>query len=294
MSDLAYVRTAGDEMAEVPQTPTRIRKSGISPKQGETSLDPHKTPKSLKKESSKKRRDKEGKKEVQKEINDSFEAKPAVSVKNSPILEEALKAPTLCTPENKDDCKINQFPVVMMSPLCDKKKMMLGATANVDAESYLTTHSVPKQSLKLQKIRMSGGAMKKKKIGFKMRSKNYKKRVFINRPRVDSVDEGDGIVRAEGPAAVNDLLAAAFHLGVVALHTGEIEGFAAGAAAHGAGRAAAEADEHGGAAEDDELVAGVDLLFLHVPGLDVAETTREHDGLVVAAQFRGWGVTSDE
>jgi hypothetical protein len=39
----------------------------------------------------------------------------------------------------------------------------------------------------------------------------------------DVVDEGDGVVVAERPAAVDDLLAAALHLGVVALDAGEIE-----------------------------------------------------------------------
>jgi len=101
----------------------------------------------------------------------------------------------------------------------------------------------------------------------------------------DVVDEGDGVFGAERPAAVDDLLAAAFHLGVVALDGGEIEIFAAGATGDGGGGAAAEADVHGGAAEDDEFVAGADLAFANVFGADVAEAAGEHDGFVVAPQL---------
>ena len=112
----------------------------------------------------------------------------------------------------------------------------------------------------------------------------------------DVVDERDGVVVAEGPAAVDHFLAAALHLGVVALDAGEIEVFVAVAAGHRGGGAAAEADEHGGAAEDDELVAGVNGAFFDVLGFDVAEAAGEHDGLVVAADFfcRGGGGSASE
>ena len=63
-----------------------------------------------------------------------------------------------------------------------------------------------------------------------------------NATGADVVDEADGIVRAERPAAVDNLLATAFHLGVVALHAGEIEVLVARAAADGAGGTAAQAD----------------------------------------------------
>ena len=104
-----------------------------------------------------------------------------------------------------------------------------------------------------------------------------------NAAGADVVDEGDGVLVAEGPAAVDDLLTAAFHLGVVALHGGEIEVLGAGAAGHGGGRAAAESDQHAGPAEDDQLVAGEDLALLDVAFADVAEATGEHDGFVVTA-----------
>ena len=104
------------------------------------------------------------------------------------------------------------------------------------------------------------------------------------------MDERNWILVTEGPAAVDDFLAATFHLGVVALDAGEIEVLVAGAAGHGAGGAAAEADQHGGSAEDDEFIAGVDGALLDVLGFDIAEAAGEHDGLVVAAQLRCGGL----
>ncbi len=105
----------------------------------------------------------------------------------------------------------------------------------------------------------------------------------------DIVDEGDGVVFAECPAAVDDLLAAALHFGVFALDAGEVEVFVSGAAGHGAGCTAAETDEHGWSAEDDEFIAGMDGAFADVLGFDVAEAAGEHDGFVVAADFRTVG-----
>ncbi len=103
------------------------------------------------------------------------------------------------------------------------------------------------------------------------------------------MDEGDGVLVAEGPAAVDDLLGAALHLGVVTLDGGEIEVLLAGAAGHGGGRAAAETDEHAGPAEDDEFIARADLALLDVAFADVAEAAGEHDRLVVAAELGGGG-----
>ena len=111
-----------------------------------------------------------------------------------------------------------------------------------------------------------------------------------NAAGADVVDEGNGVVGAEGPAAVDHFLAAAFHLGVVALDGGEIEIFVAGAAGHRGRRAAAETDQHGGSAEDDEVVAGIDRALLDVAFLDVAQATGEHDGFMIAAEFGGWGI----
>ena len=101
----------------------------------------------------------------------------------------------------------------------------------------------------------------------------------------DVVDERNGVGVAERPAAVDDFLAPALHLGVVALNAREIKVGVAGAAAEGAGGAAAEPDQHRGTAEDDEFVAGIDFPFLHMPRPDVADAAGDHDGLVVAAQL---------
>ena len=90
----------------------------------------------------------------------------------------------------------------------------------------------------------------------------------------DVVDERDGVFVAQRPAAVDDFLAAALHLRVVALHAGEIEILLAVAAGHRAGRAAAEADEHGGAAEDDEFVAGADFALLDMVGAGCCRVRR--------------------
>ena len=110
-----------------------------------------------------------------------------------------------------------------------------------------------------------------------------------NAAGADVVDERNGVVVAEGPAAVDHFLAAALHLGVVALDAGEIEVLVAVTAGHGAGGAAPETDQHGGPAEDDELVAGVDRAFFDVLGFDITQTAGEHNGLVVAADFFGRG-----
>ncbi len=101
----------------------------------------------------------------------------------------------------------------------------------------------------------------------------------------DVVDRKDGIVLAQRPALVDDLLAAPLHLGVGALHRGEIELFVAGAGGHARGRAAAEADEHGRTADDDDLRARRNLALVHMLRADVAEAAGEHDRLVVAAHL---------
>jgi hypothetical protein len=63
----------------------------------------------------------------------------------------------------------------------------------------------------------------------------------------DVVDRRDGAVLSEREAAVDDLLTAPLHLGVVPLHRGKIELGVARALRHRGGRAAAEADAHRGA-----------------------------------------------
>ncbi|MCY1501904.1 hypothetical protein D9M68_359910 [compost metagenome] len=101
----------------------------------------------------------------------------------------------------------------------------------------------------------------------------------------DVVDELDRVVLAHLPAAVDDLLAAALHFRVLALHRGEVEVGGAGAGRHRGCGTAAEADQHGRAAQHDELGADADLALLHVLGADVAHAAGDHDRLVVAAHF---------
>ena len=68
----------------------------------------------------------------------------------------------------------------------------------------------------------------------------------------DVVDHQDRVRVAHRPAGVDDLLRAALHLGVAALHGREVEFLAAGAAPLRGGRAAAEADQHRRPAEQHE------------------------------------------
>ena len=104
-------------------------------------------------------------------------------------------------------------------------------------------------------------------------------------PRSDVVDGEDGIVVAHLPAAVDDFLCAALHLGVAALHRIEIQIFGIGTRVHARCRAAAQADQHAGTAQLDQHCAFGQIVFVRVFRLDVANATRQHDGLVVAAHF---------
>ncbi len=99
------------------------------------------------------------------------------------------------------------------------------------------------------------------------------------------MDEADRVALAELPAAVDHFLATSLHFRVVALHRGEVEVGGAGAGGHRRGGAAAQADQHGRAAKDDELGADADLALLHVFVANVAHAAGEHDRLVVAAHF---------
>src|SRR5580700_7819156 len=97
------------------------------------------------------------------------------------------------------------------------------------------------------------------------------------------MNEQDGIFRSERPAGIDHFLRAPLHLGVTALYGGEVKVRRTRPTAHRRGCAAAEADQHGGAAEYDELGAEGYLTFQHVLTTHVAKTTGNHDGLVIAA-----------
>ncbi len=117
------------------------------------------------------------------------------------------------------------------------------------------------------------------------------------------VDENDGVVVPQLPAAVDHFLAATLHLGVVTLHGGEVEIFGRLTGRHGGGCAATQADVHGRTTQHDEGRPHRDLPFLDVLAANVADATRQHDGLVVAAHldavvarhllFEGTEVTQD-
>ena len=99
------------------------------------------------------------------------------------------------------------------------------------------------------------------------------------------MDEQDRALLTALPAAVDDLLAAAFHFRVGALHRGKVEVFCRRARCHRRGRAATQSDQHGGAAEHHQRGAGRELALLDVFATDVAQATGQHDRLVVAAQL---------
>ena len=99
----------------------------------------------------------------------------------------------------------------------------------------------------------------------------------------DVVDREHGVVRAEGDAAVDYLLAAAFHLRVAALDGVKVEGFGLRACANRGGCAAAETDLHGWTAELENECGRWDWFFVDVLALHVAHAASDHDWFVIAA-----------
>src|SRR5690606_6525895 len=59
----------------------------------------------------------------------------------------------------------------------------------------------------------------------------------------------------------------------------------AGAGVHGGGCSATQTNQHGRATQYDQLGANRNLTFFYMGLPDVAHTTRQHDGLVVAPPF---------
>ena len=101
----------------------------------------------------------------------------------------------------------------------------------------------------------------------------------------DVVYRQDRVLVLQLPTAVDDLLRTPLDLRVAALHRGEIEVGGVGAGGHGGRRAAAEADEHAGAAELDEQRAGLEFDLVRIARGDVADAAGDHDRLVVAAHL---------
>src|SRR5699024_4429058 len=106
----------------------------------------------------------------------------------------------------------------------------------------------------------------------------------------DIVDADHGVGLTPGPARIDDLLAAALHLGVVTLHRGKIEFGAGDAGAHGRSRPAAQTDQHGRAAQHDHLIARLDSALLHVVAANVGDAAGDHDRFVVTTTHIGLAV----
>ena len=104
------------------------------------------------------------------------------------------------------------------------------------------------------------------------------------------VNRQDRIGRAELGALVDDFLGPAFNFRVAALHGIKVEMRRIGARGHGAGRAAAHADAHAGAAQLDQQRARGKANFVGEPGVNRAHATGQHDGLVVAPALAANGL----
>ena len=81
---------------------------------------------------------------------------------------------------------------------------------------------------------------------------------------------------------VDDLLRSALNLGVAALHRVKVQLGRIGPRGHGAGRTAAHADAHAGAAQLDQQRARREFNLLRLARINRAQATRNHDGLVIA------------
>ena len=88
--------------------------------------------------------------------------------------------------------------------------------------------------------------------------------------------------QAKFRALVDDLLRAAFDLGVAALHRVEVELRCVRSCRHRTGRAAAHTDAHARPAQLNQQCAGRKLDLLRQRRVNRAEPTRNHDRLVVA------------
>ena len=103
------------------------------------------------------------------------------------------------------------------------------------------------------------------------------------------VDKADRVLVTQLPATVDHFLATAFHFRVFALYRSEVQVSRACAGGHRGGSTATQADQHGRAAQHDELGAHGDFGFLYVFGADVAHATGQHDRLVVTTHFFATG-----
>ena len=103
--------------------------------------------------------------------------------------------------------------------------------------------------------------------------------------RADIMDRENRISLAERRTRINNALAATLHFGVAALNGVEVESFGVSTRHHRARRAAAETDAHGGTTDLNDKRADLNGLLLNLAVADRAHTAREHDRLMVTAQF---------
>ena len=98
-----------------------------------------------------------------------------------------------------------------------------------------------------------------------------------------------GIVVAHLPATINHFLAATFHFRVIPLDRRKVQVLVAGSGIHGRCSAAAQTNQHGRAAEDDQLGPHRNIAFLHMVRPDITQAASDHDGLVITAYLFATG-----
>jgi hypothetical protein len=107
----------------------------------------------------------------------------------------------------------------------------------------------------------------------------------------DIVDHRDRVLFPSpvARASIDNHLTPPLHLRILPLDTRKVELGRRRSRGHRRGRSSSETDEHARSSEDDDVRVGGDGRLEGVRRSDVAETTGEHDGLVVASDFEGSG-----
>ena len=82
---------------------------------------------------------------------------------------------------------------------------------------------------------------------------------------------------------VDDFLRPALDFRVAALYRVKVQFGRVGACGHGAGGTATHANAHAGATQLNQQAAGRKFDFFRLAGVDLPQTARDHDGLVVTA-----------
>ena len=97
------------------------------------------------------------------------------------------------------------------------------------------------------------------------------------------MDRQNGVLFSLNPALVDHLLRAALDFRVAALHRVKVQVGRVGACGERAGRTAAHANAHAGAAKLNQQTARWEFNFLRLPGINHPQATRDHDRLVIPA-----------